>query len=180
MLTVRDLMTTDVFTIRSSATVAQAMQIMRDHNLRGLIVEKEYAQGAYAMVTERDIVYNVTAHGMDPHTVCIAEIMSKPCVTMDPDLSLKEAAHRFADQNIQRAPVVAGHSLLGIVSITDIIVKSDIREVDVPDGFSQRIQVALQHRRLSWDEEEQIKQDCDAVWDVMEDLQSEELEASWT
>lgn len=179
MLTVQDLMTTDVFTIRSSATVVQAMQIMREHKLRGLIVEKEYAQGAYGMVTERDIVYNVTAHGMDPHSVCIAEIMSKPCVTMDPNLTLKEAARRLADQNIQRAPVVTGNQLLGIVSITDIIVKSDIRTVEIPDDFSQRIQMALQHRRLSWDEEEQIKQECDAVWDVVEELQTEELEESW-
>lgn len=178
MLTVKDLMTTDVFTIRSSATVAQAMQIMREHKLRGLIVEKEYSQGAYGMVTERDIVYNVTAYGMDPHVVCIAEIMSKPCITMDPNLTVKEVAHRFVKQNIQRAPVVVDNCLVGIISITDIIVKSDIREVDVPDDFSQRIQMALQHRRLSWDEEEQIKQECNAVWDVVEALEAEDLETS--
>lgn len=178
MLTVQDLMTIDVCTIRSSATVAQAMQLMREHKLRGLIVDKEHTQGAYGMVTERDIVYNVTAHGMDPHSVCMAEIMSKPCVTMDPNLTLQEAAHRFAEQNIQRAPVVAGNRLLGIISITDIIVKSDIQEVELPDDFSQRVQIALQHRRLSWNEEEQIKQECDAAWDVVEELQAEEMEES--
>lgn len=178
MLTVKDLMTTDVCTIRSSATVAQAMQLMREHKLRGLIVDKEHTQGAYGMVTERDIVYNVTAHGMDPHSVCMAEIMSKPCVTMDPNLTLKEAAHRFAEQNIQRAPVVAGNRLLGIISITDIIVKSDIQEVELPDDFSQRVQIALQHRRLSWNEEEQIKQECDTAWDVVEELQAEEMAES--
>lgn len=178
MLTVRDLMTTDVFTIRSSATVAQAMQVMRDHKLRGLIVEKEYAQGAYAMVTERDIVYHVTAHGIDPHAVCIAEIMSKPCVTMDAELTLNEAARRFAEQNIQRAPVVTGNQLLGILSITDIIMKSDIQEVDVPDDFSRRVQIALQHRRLGWDKAEQIQQECDVAWEVLEELKAEEIKAS--
>lgn len=178
MLTVRDLMTSQVVTIRSSATVAQAMQIMRDQKLRGLIVDKEHTQGAYGMVTERDIVYNVTAHGMDPHSVCMAEIMSKPCITMDPELSLNEAAHRFADQNIQRAPVVDGNRLLGIVSITDIIVKSDIRKVSVPDELSQRIQIALQHRHLSWDKEERIKQKCDAVWDVLKEIEAEDLKES--
>lgn len=180
MLIVKDFMTTDVYTIRSSATVVQAMQIMREQKLRGLIVDKEHTQGAYGMVTERDIVYKVTARGLDPHAVCVAEIMSKPCVTMDPNLTIKEAAHRLADQNIQRAPVVAGNRLLGIFSITDIVVKSDIRIVDIPDDFSQRIQMALQHRRLSWDEAEQIKQECDAVWNVVGKLQAEELEESLT
>lgn len=173
MLTVKDIMTTEVCTIRSSATVAQAIALMQTHQLRSLIVEREHAQGAYGIVTDRDIVYDVAANGLDPHAVSVAEIMGKPCVSLAPGLSLQAAARRFADHKLQRAPVIEAGALLGIVSLSDIVMKSDVSSVEVPDDLSQRIQTALQHRRLSWNEENQLQLECEAVWEVVEELKEE-------
>ena len=175
MLTVADVMTTEVFTIRSSATVAQAMVMMQDNQVRSLLVEPEVQGGDHGIVTERDIVYQVTAEFADPTEVIVCEIMRKPCIWVEPSLTLPEVSQRFESSGIQRAPVMRQGQLLGIVSITDIIMKSNLTSVSVPDDFSRRIETALRHKRLSWNKDSQIQQECETAWDVLEELQAQNV-----
>ena len=76
-------------------------------------------EDAYGIVTEADIVYKVAAYGKDPKAVPIHEIMTKPCIVVNPDLSVEHVARLFAQYHIRRAPVIK-EKLLGIVSVTDI------------------------------------------------------------
>ncbi|HBE48242.1 MAG TPA: hypothetical protein DDW76_05400, partial [Cyanobacteria bacterium UBA11369] len=76
MLKAADIMTTDVVTIRGSATVAEAVKLMKERSLRALIVERRHDLDAYGIVTETDIVYNVAAFGKDPKKVRVYEIMT--------------------------------------------------------------------------------------------------------
>ena len=172
MLTAVDIMAENVIGIRDSATVAQAIALMQHHKVRSLIVEHSHDPAAYGIVTERDIVYKVTAVGQDPATVGVVDIMREPCITVEPNFGLAELAQVFADTGIQRAPVVQDNVLLGIVSITDILMKTDVGEQQ-PDNISQRIQEALQHSRIiCGDEQSQISQECEVAWDVMEELRA--------
>ncbi|NJM97649.1 MAG: CBS domain-containing protein, partial [Phormidesmis sp. RL_2_1] len=82
MLTVADIMTPKVFTIRSSAKVTQAIALMQKKQVRSLIVERESAGGAYGILTERDIVYAVTAKCADPNNIMVCEIMKRPCTVV--------------------------------------------------------------------------------------------------
>lgn len=123
MLTAKDIMTTDVVTISGSATVAEAIQTMKDKNIRALLVERRSDQDAYGIVTEADIVYKVAAYGKDPKTVQVHEIMTKPCIVVNPDLGVEYVARLFAHTGIRRAPVIK-EGLLGIVSVTDILRKA--------------------------------------------------------
>ncbi|MBD0301742.1 MAG: CBS domain-containing protein, partial [Tolypothrix sp. T3-bin4] len=66
MMKAADIMTKEVVTIRGSATVAEAVALMKKNGLRALIVERRHDQDAYGLVTETDIVYNVAAYGKDP------------------------------------------------------------------------------------------------------------------
>ena len=69
MLKAADIMTKDVVTIRGSATVADAVKLMKDKGLRALIVKRRHEQDAYGIVTETDIVYKVTAFGKETKKV---------------------------------------------------------------------------------------------------------------
>lgn len=120
MLKVKDIMTTTVATIQGSATVGQAIAVMKAQKLRALIVEPRSEEDAYGILTETDIVYKVTAYGTDPNEVQVHEIMTKPCIVVNPDLSVTHVARLFANYHIRRAPVIKG-KLLGIVSVTDIM-----------------------------------------------------------
>lgn len=120
MQTAKEIMTPRVTTIKATASVAEAMRLMRDKRIRDLVVEPSGQGDAYGMLTETDVVYKVAAHGKNPEEMSVTEIMTKPCIEIDPDLTVQEVAQLFAHNRIHRAPVIKGE-LLGVVTVFDII-----------------------------------------------------------
>jgi len=127
MMKAREIMTKEVVTIRGYATVAEAVKLMKEKGLRALVVEPRHDMDPYGLVTETDIVYKVAAFGHDPKKMYVYEIMTKPCIVVNPDLGVEYVARLFAQAGIRRAPVIQG-GLLGIISISDILRKSDFVE----------------------------------------------------
>ncbi len=121
MATAQDLMTRDIVTIDGSATVADAIQMMKDEGVRCLIVDRRSEDDAYGIVTQRDICYEVIAHEEDPTAVAIHEIMSKPLVVVNKDLDIRHVARLMANQGLSRAPVIFGGKVQGIVSVSDVL-----------------------------------------------------------
>ena len=129
MMKAEEIMTTNVITISGFATVAEAVAKMKDKGLRSLVVEPRTETDPYGIVTETDVVYKVAAYGYDPKKMKVYEIMTKPCVIVNPELGVEYVARLFAQTRIRRAPVIKD-GLLGVISITDILRKSDF--VDKP------------------------------------------------
>ncbi|MGD1865874.1 MAG: CBS domain-containing protein [Phormidesmis sp.] len=127
MMQAKEIMTKEVVTVSGSATVAEAVATLKEKGLRALIVEPRYDGDPYGMVTETDIVYKVAAHGHDPKKMHVYEIMTKPCIVVPPDLGAEYVARLFANTRIRRAPVIQ-NGLLGVISISDILKKSDFVE----------------------------------------------------
>lgn len=127
MMQAQEIMTTEVVTVSGSATVADAVALLKDKGLRALIVEPRYDGDPYGMLSETDIVYKVAAHGYDPKKMYVYEIMTKPCIVVNPELGAEYVARLFANTRIRRAPVIQ-NGLLGIVSVSDILKKSDFVE----------------------------------------------------
>jgi CBS domain-containing protein len=127
MMTAAQIMTKNVITIRGFASVADAVALMKEKSLRALIVEPRHEADPYGMITETDIVYKVAAFGHDPKKMRVYEIMTKPCVVVNPELGVEYVARLFAQTKIRRAPVIKD-GLLGIISISDILRKSDFVE----------------------------------------------------
>ena len=123
MLTVADIMTPNVTIIASGATVADAIDLMQQRQIRALLVEHRSQTMPFGMVTERDIVYTVVARGHDPEKVLVQDIMRQPCITLDPDLTIQAASQVLSDTGVQRAPVVQDGELLGVISVTDILMR---------------------------------------------------------
>ncbi|MDJ0536737.1 MAG: CBS domain-containing protein [Xenococcaceae cyanobacterium MO_207.B15] len=168
-----DIMTKEVLMIHSWATVAEALALMQNKKLRSLIVEPNDEDDAYGIVTETDIVYGVTAQEKDPSQVRIEQIMTKPCIVVNPDLSLTNVARLFANTGIQKAPVIKD-KLLGIISVTDILMKIPIAQLSPSDIVSQKIGEAILHSRVCRDPEDQIAQESEIGWNVVEELESQE------
>ena len=171
MLSVADIMTTDVFTIRSSAKVTQAIALMQKEQVRSLIVEKAVKGGAYGIITERDIVYRVTAKSADPATMMVCEIMKVPCIAVEPELVFSAVAKRVAEAGIRCAPVVENGALSGIVSVTDIIKNSNVKDIHLPKNWSQQVETALRHRRLCWGEACDLEQESEVGRKILQALQ---------
>ena len=124
MLKARDIMTTEVVTVDGSATVAEAVRLMKEKGVRALIVERRSDDDAYGIVTQRDIVYSVMAERKDPTKVKIHEVMTKPLVVVNPNLDAVYVARLMAQKGLSRAPVIYEQKLQGVISVTDLVTKA--------------------------------------------------------
>jgi CBS domain-containing protein len=171
MLKAADVMT-EVVTVRGSATVAEAVGLMKEKGLRALIVNRRHDQDAYGIVTEADVVYKVAAFGKDPKRVRVCDIMTKPCVVVNPDLGVEYVARLFAHTGIRQAPVIQSN-LLGIVSVTDILYKGDFVEKPKEIVLEQRIQAAVERARAVCAEKGADSKACAVAWEEVEELHAE-------
>ncbi|ERN40784.1 CBS domain protein [Rubidibacter lacunae KORDI 51-2] len=169
----KDILTTHVVTVRGAATVAAAVELMRQHSIHALVVEKRDDEDAFGIVTDTDIVFKVAAYGANPECVRVFEIMSKPCIEVNPDLGVEYVARLFANANIRHAPVVRGTQLLGIISINDLLSRSHF--VDNPQRIyiEDEIEAARDRARAICAASGDTSPECAAAWDVVEELQAE-------
>jgi CBS domain-containing protein len=167
-----DIMSKGVVTIKGSATVADAVHLMKSKKIRSLIVELRHEGDAYGIVTQTDIIYKVAAFGTDPKTVRVYEIMTKPCILVNPELEVEYVARLFAQNRIRHAPVIQ-NGLLGIVSVTDILNKSDFVEQPKSLLLDENIHKALENARAICAKKGAKSPECAAAWDTVEELQAE-------
>jgi len=117
---VKEIMTTDLKTVRPSDNVKEAACLMNESNIGCLIVVSGTGK-IEGIVTERDILTDVVAEGKDSCSVTIGEIMSKDVVVISPDVSLEDAADVMTEKKIKKLPVVESGRLVGIVTATDLV-----------------------------------------------------------
>ena len=120
MSKVKDVMTAEVVTIAASALVSEAIGLMRSKKIHSLVVKPRAPEKGYGLLTEADIAYKVIAKDMDPKALKVSDIMTKPCISVDPEMTVENAARLFANNHIHRAPVIKD-DLLGIISVDDIL-----------------------------------------------------------
>jgi CBS domain-containing protein len=118
LLRVADAMRTSIVIVEEDATVAEASLSMYKKGQGCAIVS---SQGKpLGIVTENDVTWKVAAKGLDPKSVKVSEIMSKPLITIDPDADLAEAAKIMKKHKIRRLAVVKDETLRGILTAADI------------------------------------------------------------
>lgn len=115
-----DVMTRHVVDIEPSATVAEAIDKMKQWNVSSLLVKRESDIDTWGFMTETDVIEKVVAGGLDPARLHVNEIMSKPVITVSPKSSLQECAALLSRADIRRVLVYDGKDIVGIVSSSDI------------------------------------------------------------
>lgn len=167
-----DIMTEDVATIRGSATVAQAVKLMKLKGLHSLIVERRTEEDAFGIVTDEDIASKVVAFGKDPKDVRVYEVMTKPCIVVNPDLAVEYVARLFAQTGIDRAPVIKG-DLLGIISTTDILTKGDFLENPRVSLLERALQQEISNARAVCAAHGADAEACATAWQAVAELEAE-------
>ena len=115
---VKDIMTKNVITVTVDTTVFEAAELMNSKGIGCLLVVQD--EVPVGIVTERDFVRRVVAKNL-PYSVKVSEIMTKNLVTVDPDMSLKDAARLMSINKIRRLPVLKQNKLVGIVVASDFV-----------------------------------------------------------
>ena len=84
---VREVMKRELDIVDGMTTVADAIRNMKFPETRTLIVDKRHADDEYGVVMFRDVAKRVLAPDLSPERINVYEIMSKPVLGVDPDIT---------------------------------------------------------------------------------------------
>jgi len=121
VIRVRDVMKSEVDVVDGMLTVTEALNSMKYPDTRTLIVDKRHEDDEYGVVMFRDMAKKVLARDYSPNRVNIYEIMSKPVVSVHPDMDIRYCTRLFDRFGLSRAPVLEHQKIIGLVSYTDIV-----------------------------------------------------------
>lgn len=127
---VRDVMKLKFDMIDGRVTVMEALHMMKHVETKSLIIDKRDDDDEYGMVLISDISGKVLAKDRSPDRVNVYEIMSKPIMTVDPEMDIRYCARFFEKYGLSRAPVVENRKVIGIVSHTDMVLKGLVNFID--------------------------------------------------
>ncbi len=117
---VRDVMSSPVVTMDEDET-SNKVAFTMDENDFGCVIVLNKSKKPIGIITERDLVTRVLAKNLKPDMVKAKEIMTTPLVTIEPEVSISEAARRMNRLDIRRLGVFYKGNLVGIVSSKDIL-----------------------------------------------------------
>ena len=120
---VRDVMTSNYQLVDGLMMTDQALTRMKETGASVLIVDKRNENDEYGIVLLSDIAREVLAVSRAPERVNIYEIMTKPVVSVDPNMDIRYCARLFNKLGFSYAPVIDHGKLLGIVGYADMLLK---------------------------------------------------------
>ena len=130
IIRVRDVMKSEVDVVDGMLTVTEALQSMKYPETRTLIIDKRHEDDEYGVVMFRDMAKKVLARDHSPSRVNIYEIMSKPVISVHPEMDIRYCTRLFDRFGLSRAPVLENHKIIGLVSYTDIVLKGLMAEMN--------------------------------------------------
>ena len=107
--------------ISAMSTVREALSLMKKHTVRSVIVDKNTEDGAYGLVTFKNILQSIVAEDGDIDLLNVYDIASTPAFSVSAKLNVKYAARMMVQNSIKRLLVIDNNELQGILTMTDII-----------------------------------------------------------
>ena len=127
-MNVRDLMQSEVATLKASDSLGLADDIMQLGRIRhlpvllgdrlvGIVSQRDLFRAAVSSVlsmrksTEREWLAGISVH----------EVMTKPVITIEPQVSIRQAVELMVEARVGCLPVVLEGKLVGLLSETDCL-----------------------------------------------------------
>ncbi|MEE8444274.1 MAG: CBS domain-containing protein [Alphaproteobacteria bacterium] len=113
-----------VHTIDSMATIRKAMTKMAKHKISSLVVERREDEDEYGLITVADIAREVVARNLSFDRVQVYEVMSKPVISVHPDMDLRYAIRLLVRFGLKRALAIGDdRQVLGMVTLRDMVLR---------------------------------------------------------
>ena len=123
LIRVREVMTPSPRVIDGLATVREAVELMREHHVSSLVIDRRHDGDEYGMVTVHDVAGKVIGQDRSQDRMNVYEIMSKPLLTVDVDMDIKYAIRILTRFQLSRALVTEKGSMVGIVTLRDMTIR---------------------------------------------------------
>jgi CBS domain-containing protein len=119
---VKEIMTGNPTCAKPETPLEEVAQMMTEIDCGEIpVVENFETNIPVGVVTDRDIVCRAVAKSINPVGLGAYEVMTKPVVTVTPDMSLEDCCNLMEEKRIRRVPVVdAGGAICGIISLADV------------------------------------------------------------
>ncbi|ATZ61132.2 MAG: CBS domain-containing protein [Methanosarcinales archaeon Met12] len=135
---VEDIMVKDVVCATVPGSRDDVLALMKRENISGVPVVK--GKKLIGIVTRKDIFKH-------PEEEQIALLMSRNPISISPEASIVDAAKQILNNNIRRLPVVTGHTLVGIITVVDLMgAIANMNLTEPIEDYAQRNLLAM------WDE----------------------------
>ena len=120
-MTVRQMLygKTPLISISSAATVYEALALMARHDVGALVVLDEGRLSG--MFSERDYARKVILEGKASKELEVSEVMTPRVLCVGLDASVEACMALMTDRRVRHLPVLDGSTVVGLVSIGDIV-----------------------------------------------------------
>ena len=110
----------EVATVEAGESVRAALALLAEHRIGALVVS---ADGKHidGILSERDIARGLNEHGAGLLAETVSSVMTAEVHTCSPAASVHELAQTMTDHRVRHVPVVEDGTLIGIVSIGDVV-----------------------------------------------------------
>jgi CBS domain-containing protein len=121
MTKARDVMHLGADCVDQNETLAAAAELMRDLHVGALPICGPDNR-LHGIITDRDIVVNVIAEGLDPQMTTAGEMAQGTPIWVDVEADTDEVLRVMTDSAVRRVPVLEEHQLVGVISEADLAV----------------------------------------------------------
>jgi CBS domain-containing protein len=111
----------EVWSIDPGASVLQAIGLMAEKSIGAVLVIGDGQ--LLGIMSERDYARKVILHSRSSSDTLVAEIMTSPVIFVSPRETVEECMRLMTQKRIRHLPVVDQGSVIGIVSIGDLVRK---------------------------------------------------------
>lgn len=123
-MSIKDLCNRELVTIGRDDTIFKAAELMRQNHVGDVLVveKKNDTTIALGIVTDRDVVVEIVAPGLDPKVITVGDIMLPHLACIEEDRGIFDAIKLMTSKGIRRLPVVDNNgSLIGILTLDDLL-----------------------------------------------------------
>lgn len=114
----------EVVIVQRENTVLEAARLMRQHHVGDVVVvdEGNGVRVPVGIVTDRDVVVEIIAPGLDPSAITVGDIMVPELAAAKESIGMFEAIEYMRAKGVRRLPVVdEGGGLVGILTLDDLL-----------------------------------------------------------
>ncbi len=108
-----------IFSVTGSTTVLDALKILGEKNIGALpVIDDGKLLG---ILSERDYARKIILKGKTSQDTPVSEIMTENPFTIQPDDKIETCMSIMSDKHIRHLPVVKDGTVLGMISIGDVV-----------------------------------------------------------
>jgi len=132
-VTVRDVMTPHVYTVKGEQTLAEVARIMVERDIRAVPVVDD-GGGLIGIVTHRELLRHLVPEfqhrsksgeyrrgGADPQLMPVRELMARSVLCLSEEQPLADVANLMSSKDVDRFPVVREGVVVGFLTRADLI-----------------------------------------------------------